>query len=183
MCPICGLTQTLARVTPTIHSWIGMTTTPCCSTSTASSPRRPSCTSMRGRRCSPSTSRAQGIEPPYSDADYFAYVDGKPRYDGVRSLLASRGVELPEGDPATRPTRRPYAASGTARTKSSRRSWPRRSRALSRLGGSDGRAGGRGRRDGSRVELQERPGSAGRSRDRAAGSTSSSTARSRGGRG
>ena len=41
-----------------------------------------------------------GITPPYTDADYFAYVDGKPRYDGVRSVLASRGVVLPEGDPS-----------------------------------------------------------------------------------
>ena len=31
--------------------------------------------------------------------DYDAYVDGKPRYDGVRDFLASRGIELPEGDP------------------------------------------------------------------------------------
>jgi beta-phosphoglucomutase family hydrolase len=31
-------------------------------------------------------------------ADYGEYVDGKPRYDGVRSFLASRGIELPEGD-------------------------------------------------------------------------------------
>jgi beta-phosphoglucomutase family hydrolase len=31
--------------------------------------------------------------------DYNEYVDGKPRYDGVRSFLASRGIELPEGDP------------------------------------------------------------------------------------
>jgi beta-phosphoglucomutase family hydrolase len=29
--------------------------------------------------------------------DYDDYVDGKPRYDGVRSFLASRGIELPEG--------------------------------------------------------------------------------------
>jgi beta-phosphoglucomutase family hydrolase len=29
-------------------------------------------------------------------ADYHAHVDGKPRYDGVRSFLASRGIELPE---------------------------------------------------------------------------------------
>ncbi|MDQ6837258.1 MAG: beta-phosphoglucomutase family hydrolase [Actinomycetota bacterium] len=29
--------------------------------------------------------------------DYNTYVDGKPRYDGVRSFLASRGIELPEG--------------------------------------------------------------------------------------
>lgn len=31
------------------------------------------------------------------DADYKLYVDGKPRYDGVRSFLASRGIRLPEG--------------------------------------------------------------------------------------
>jgi beta-phosphoglucomutase family hydrolase len=34
----------------------------------------------------------------YTDADYFAHVDGKPRYDGVRDFLVSRGIELPEGD-------------------------------------------------------------------------------------
>ena len=32
-------------------------------------------------------------------ADYDEYVDGKPRYDGVRSFLAARGIELPEGTP------------------------------------------------------------------------------------
>ncbi len=32
---------------------------------------------------------------PYTDADYFAHVDGKPRYDGVRDFLASRGISLP----------------------------------------------------------------------------------------
>jgi HAD superfamily hydrolase (TIGR01509 family) len=35
--------------------------------------------------------------------DYRDYIDGKLRYDGVRSFLASRGIELPEGaatDPA-----------------------------------------------------------------------------------
>jgi beta-phosphoglucomutase family hydrolase len=34
-----------------------------------------------------------------SVADYDEYVDGKPRYEGVRSFLAARGIELPEGDP------------------------------------------------------------------------------------
>jgi beta-phosphoglucomutase family hydrolase len=34
---------------------------------------------------------------PYTDADYFAHVDGKPRYDGVRDFLLSRGIDLPEG--------------------------------------------------------------------------------------
>lgn len=33
----------------------------------------------------------------YSEADYLEYIDGKPRYDGVRSFLASRGIELPDG--------------------------------------------------------------------------------------
>jgi beta-phosphoglucomutase family hydrolase len=32
-------------------------------------------------------------------SDYDEYVDGKPREDGVRSFLQSRGIELPEGDP------------------------------------------------------------------------------------
>ncbi|MFK0066972.1 beta-phosphoglucomutase family hydrolase [Streptomyces sp. NPDC091046] len=36
---------------------------------------------------------------PFTDSDYDQYVDGRPRADGVRSFLASRGVELPEGTP------------------------------------------------------------------------------------
>ena len=32
-------------------------------------------------------------------AEYDAYVDGKPRLDGTRSFLESRGIELPEGKP------------------------------------------------------------------------------------
>jgi beta-phosphoglucomutase family hydrolase len=39
----------------------------------------------------------------FTNADYLAYVDGRPRYDGVRTFLASRGVELPEGDPSDPP--------------------------------------------------------------------------------
>jgi beta-phosphoglucomutase family hydrolase len=35
--------------------------------------------------------------------DYDQYVDGKPRYDGVRAFLASRGVKLAEGDPGDTP--------------------------------------------------------------------------------
>jgi beta-phosphoglucomutase family hydrolase len=33
-------------------------------------------------------------------ADYDAYVDGRPREEGVRAFLASRGIELPEGSDA-----------------------------------------------------------------------------------
>lgn len=36
-------------------------------------------------------------QTPYTDDDYFEHVDGKPRYDGVRDFLASRGIVLPEG--------------------------------------------------------------------------------------
>ncbi|HZE51425.1 MAG TPA: beta-phosphoglucomutase family hydrolase [Jatrophihabitantaceae bacterium] len=36
---------------------------------------------------------------PFTDDDYDDYVDGKPRADGVRDFLASRGIQLPEGQP------------------------------------------------------------------------------------
>jgi len=36
-------------------------------------------------------------------SDYDEYVDGKPRMDGVRSFLASRGIELPAGGPDEAP--------------------------------------------------------------------------------
>jgi beta-phosphoglucomutase family hydrolase len=35
--------------------------------------------------------------------DYPTYLDGKPRYDGVRSFLASRGITLPDGTPGDPP--------------------------------------------------------------------------------
>ena len=42
--------------------------------------------------------RREGQAPFDLDRDYGEYVDGKPRYDGVRSFLAGRGIELPEGE-------------------------------------------------------------------------------------
>src|ERR687885_564876 len=36
---------------------------------------------------------------PFEDSDYDEYVDGRPRADGVRTFLASRGIRLPEGAP------------------------------------------------------------------------------------
>jgi len=38
-------------------------------------------------------------EPFDIDADYRRYVDGKPRYEGVRSFLESRDIDLPQGQP------------------------------------------------------------------------------------
>ena len=46
---------------------------------------------------------AHGAKP-YSDDDYFAYIDGKPRYDGVRSLLESRGIRVAEGEVTDAPS-------------------------------------------------------------------------------
>jgi beta-phosphoglucomutase family hydrolase len=40
---------------------------------------------------------------PYTEQDYFAYVDGRPRYDGVAALLEARGIDLPWGDPSDSP--------------------------------------------------------------------------------
>jgi beta-phosphoglucomutase family hydrolase len=47
----------------------------------------------------------QPLEPFDAKQDYDEYVDGKPRYDGVRSFLAARGIELPEGSPDDPPDR------------------------------------------------------------------------------
>lgn len=38
---------------------------------------------------------------PFTRDDYRQFVDGKPRYDGVRSFLTSRGITLTEGTPAS----------------------------------------------------------------------------------
>jgi beta-phosphoglucomutase family hydrolase len=38
------------------------------------------------------------------ERDYTEYVDGKPREDGVRDFLASRGISLPKGSPDDPPT-------------------------------------------------------------------------------
>ena len=43
------------------------------------------------------------FEPFDRPTDYDEYVDGKPRLDGVRSFLESRGIELPMGSPADPP--------------------------------------------------------------------------------
>jgi beta-phosphoglucomutase family hydrolase len=43
------------------------------------------------------------VDQPYVEQDYFDHIDGKPRYDGVRSMLASRGITLAEGDPSDGP--------------------------------------------------------------------------------
>ena len=43
------------------------------------------------------------FEPFDLKEDYGPYVDGKPRLDGTRAFLASRGITLPEGEPGDGP--------------------------------------------------------------------------------
>ncbi|MET0524000.1 MAG: beta-phosphoglucomutase family hydrolase [Nocardioides sp.] len=51
-------------------------------------------------------------QPPFTDADYLTYVDGKQRRDGVRDFLASRGIRLPEGSPDDPPEAETVAGVG-----------------------------------------------------------------------
>lgn len=48
-------------------------------------------------------SSQQPLTPFDIEDDYKAYVDGKPRYEGVRSFLESRSITLPYGSPADDP--------------------------------------------------------------------------------
>ena len=64
----------------------------------------------------------------FSQHDYNRYVDGKPRADGVRDFLASRGITLPEGTPDDPPDaatvhgrRHPQERAGAARARGARR--------------------------------------------------------------
>ena len=43
--------------------------------------------------------RGEAFRPFDLATDYRLYVDGKPRFDGVRDFLRSRGIRLPEGSP------------------------------------------------------------------------------------
>lgn len=42
-------------------------------------------------------------QPPYRDQDYFDYIDGRPRTEGVAAMLQSRGLSLPWGEPEDGP--------------------------------------------------------------------------------
>jgi len=45
----------------------------------------------------------ESFQPFDAETDYYRYVDGKPRYDGVESFLKSRGISLPHGSPSDAP--------------------------------------------------------------------------------
>jgi hypothetical protein len=44
-------------------------------------------------------------QAPFTDDDYYRFVDGRPRYEGVRTFLESRKLDLPYGDPDDPPER------------------------------------------------------------------------------
>jgi beta-phosphoglucomutase family hydrolase len=50
-----------------------------------------------------SKARDEDFVPFDSENDYEKYVDGRPRYEGVRAFLGSRGIELPAGTPDDAP--------------------------------------------------------------------------------
>jgi beta-phosphoglucomutase family hydrolase len=49
--------------------------------------------------------------------DYIAHVDGKPRYEGVRSFLESRGIDLPWGHPDEPPDARTVCGLGNRKNR------------------------------------------------------------------
>lgn len=55
---------------------------------------------------------AETFRPFDVDGDYIRNVDGKLRYDGVASFLASRGIRLPWGDPTDSPEQRSVCGLG-----------------------------------------------------------------------
>ena len=59
------------------------------------------------------SSQDQTTYPPFDiDTDYRTYVDGKPRYDGVRSFLESRHIHLSQGNPEDPPDRKTICGLG-----------------------------------------------------------------------
>jgi len=54
----------------------------------------------------------RGSSSPYTDADYFKFVDGRPRYEGVKAFLASRGIEIEFGEPTDDPSGETVCALG-----------------------------------------------------------------------
>lgn len=59
----------------------------------------------------------QHLGPFDAVADYERYVDGKPREDGVRSFLESRGIRLPDGHPDDPPGAETVAGLGNRKNR------------------------------------------------------------------
>ncbi|MFO8090266.1 MAG: trehalose-phosphatase [Desulfatiglandaceae bacterium] len=53
----------------------------------------------------------------FDNDDYLRYVDGKPRYEGVRSFLESRNIEIPYGNPEDEPGKETICGLGNLKNK------------------------------------------------------------------
>lgn len=51
-------------------------------------------------------------QPSFSSEEYLLHVDGRPRYDGVRAVLAARRIARPEGSPTDPPGQTTVCALG-----------------------------------------------------------------------
>ena len=54
---------------------------------------------------------------PVTDKDYLQFIDGKPRYEGVRSFLQSRNIELPYGKKEDAPGEKTICGLGNLKNK------------------------------------------------------------------
>ena len=62
--------------------------------------------------------RSRGAWPPFDpDVDYRRYVDGKPRYEGVKSFLESRDIALPYGSPDDDPDKKTVCGLGNRKNR------------------------------------------------------------------
>jgi trehalose 6-phosphate phosphatase len=53
----------------------------------------------------------------FGEEDYRRFIDGMPRYEGVRSFLVSRKISLPHGDPADPPDRETICGLGNRKNR------------------------------------------------------------------
>jgi trehalose-phosphatase len=68
---------------------------------------------LEGRAPAP----GEDLRPFDTDMDYRRYVDGKPRYDGIRSFLESRGIKLSHGSPEDDPDRETVCGLGNRKNR------------------------------------------------------------------
>jgi alpha,alpha-trehalase len=61
--------------------------------------------------------QGEQFQPFDAGLDYRRYVDGKPRYDGVKSFLESRGISLPYGSPDDSPDRETICGLGNRKNR------------------------------------------------------------------